>query len=126
MKRFWLSLVITGLILAVCVFALVKIVTVSDQMLDSLEQISTAIEQNETDQIIDLAGEFQTEWENNERILIKYIHHDELDSITGTVARLKALAQYRDYSELSAEVAKLKHLVRHVCESQMPVFKNIC
>ena len=126
MKRFWLSLVITGLILAVCVFALVKIVTVSDQMLDSLEQISTAIEQNKTDQILDLAGEFQTEWENNERILIKYIHHDELDSITGTVARLKALAQYRDYSELSAEVAKLKHLVRHVCESQMPVFKNIC
>ncbi len=125
MKRFRFSIIITVLILVVCSFALVKIVKVSDELTDTLNQISTAIEQNKTDQILDLVGKFETDWEENEKTLMQYIHHDELDTITGIAARLTALARYQDYSELSAEIDRLKHLIKHVCESQMPTYKNI-
>ena len=56
---------------------------------------------------------------------MQFIYHDELDTATGIVARLRALALYQDYPELSAEIDRLQHLIRHICESQMPVYKNI-
>ena len=125
MKRFFLSIVICATIIGACIFGLFRIIKVTDQLTASLNQIATAVEQQNTDQVIDLVGNFQKEWENNEKTLMQFIHHDELDTATGIVARLKALARYQNYSELSAEINRLEHLIRHICESQMPIYKNI-
>ena len=125
MKRFFLSIVICAAIVAACIFSLFRITKVTDELTASLNQIASAVEQQNTDQVIDLVGNFQKDWEQNEKTLMQYIHHDELDTATGIVARLKALARYQDYPELSAEIDRLKHLIRHICESQMPIYKNI-
>lgn len=125
MKRFLLSVVITSLILVVCVFALYKTVIISNELTQTLDQLSIALEQNEKDQISDLVKQFELDWEKNEKTLMHFIHHDELDTITGIGARLDSLAKFEDYSELSAEIHRLRHLIEHVCKSQMPVFKNI-
>lgn len=125
MKRFFLSIIICMIIIAACVFGLFRIIKVTDQLTASLNQIAAAVEQQNTDQIIDLVGDFQQDWEKNEKTLMQFIHHDELDTATGIVARLKALARYQDYPELSAEIDRLRHLIRHICESQMPIYKNI-
>lgn len=125
MKRFLLSVVITSLILVVCIFALFKTVKISNELTHTLDQISVALDQNEKDQITDLVKQFQLDWEESEKTLMHFIHHDELDTVTGVGARLDSLAKFEDYSELSAEIHRLRHLIEHVCKSQMPLFKNI-
>ncbi|WP_101911119.1 DUF4363 family protein [Marasmitruncus massiliensis] len=125
MKRFFLSIVICTAIITACIWGLFRITKVTDQLTASLNQIASAVEQQNTDQVVDLVGDFQKDWEENEKTLMQFIHHDELDTATGIVARLKALARYQDYSELSAEIDRLQHLIRHICESQMPIYKNI-
>ncbi|MBE6906774.1 MAG: DUF4363 family protein [Ruminococcaceae bacterium] len=125
MKRFFLSIVICTAIIAACIWGLFRIIKVTDQLTASLNQIASAVEQQNTDQVVDLVGNFQKDWEENEKTLMQFIHHDELDTATGIVARLKALARYQNYSELSAEIDRLQHLIRHICESQMPIYKNI-
>ncbi len=125
MKRFYTSIVICTAIIAACIFGLFRITKVTDQMAASLNQIAIAVEQKNADQVNDLVGNFQKDWEKNEKTLMQFIYHDELDTATGIVARLRALALYQDYPELSAEIDRLQHLIRHICESQMPVYKNI-
>lgn len=79
-------------------------------------------EQNE---LTKLAHNFQQQWEKDEIVIMHYIHHDELDEITGTVARLQALARYNAVPEFAAEVDRLRHLVLHIYESQLPNLVNI-
>lgn len=72
-----------------------------------------------------LTDEFHEQWERNETVMTRYIHHDELDTITGIVARLPMLAKYGETAEYAAEVARLRHLISHIRDAEIPTLPNI-
>ena len=57
--------------------------------------------------------------------MVHYIHHDELDTLTGAVARLPAYAFYEQYPDLAAETERIQELICHIWESEIPSLKNI-
>ena len=57
--------------------------------------------------------------------MTRYIHHDELDMINGVVARLPALAQYGAKAEYAAVVDRLRKLISHIRDSEIPNLSNI-
>ncbi len=125
MKRVWIALGLVAAILAGGIFSLWHLERITREMGNSLEQLSLAVEQQDDARILELALMFQEQWQQFEPGIRRYIHHDELESITGGSARLAALARYQDYGELAAETDRMRHLVNHILESERPTLKNI-
>lgn len=125
MKRVWIVVGIASAIVVLGITTLLHLSTVSKDMDYALEEIQSAIQEEQPEKILDKSIAFQKIWDENEAEMMRYIHHDELDSITGIVARLRPLAEFEDYTELSAEVSRLRHLIRHIYESEVPTFNNI-
>lgn len=125
MKRVITACVIIALILAASTAALLHLLRVTDELDASLAAIADAIEQNDIPRAAQLTDNLHKEWERNEAIMTRYIHHDELDAITGIVARLPMLAKYGETAEYAAEVARLRHLISHIRDAEAPTLPNI-
>ncbi len=126
MKRMWVAAAIMIVILSCGCLVLWHIDYVATEMDRSLELLSQAIEQKKTDQVQYLADSFEREWEHNSKYMVFYIHHNQLDDITGSVARFSAYARHEDeLGELSAEVESVRGMIWNLRESEMPVFHNI-
>ena len=113
MKRVWIAVGLVAVILAGGMLALWHLEGIAGGLQATLDQLAQAVEEQEDGRILALAG------------IRRYIHHDELDAITGGCARLAALARYRDYGELAAETDRMRHLVAHILESERPTLGNI-
>ena len=172
MKRVVAVCVIIALILAASTAALMHLLRVSDEMEASLSAIADAIDRDDMPRAARLTDEFHEQWERNETVMTRYIHHDELDTITGIVARLLIFDYYKDTprggkladgvidpAEISgrdvvvfashshgdhyspediervrkedtcfattAEVARLRHLISHIRDAEIPTLPNI-
>lgn len=124
MKRVWIVCGIVLSILLLSGLSLWHLSVVTTELDERLQQLSDAVDQKDAG-LETLAADFESLWEDRESMMMRYIHHDELDAITGTVARLKALAAWQDYPELAAEIDRLQHLVRHIFESELPTIMSI-
>lgn len=125
MKRVWIAVGLVAVILAGGMLALWHLEGIAGGLQATLDQLAQAVEEREDGRILALARQFQEQWEGVEPGIRRYIHHDELDAITGGCARLAALARYRDYGELAAETDRMRHLVAHILESERPTLGNI-
>ena len=125
MKRLWIVFGIVAVILAASGLSLWHLGAVSQRMDASLQELSEAVEARDDARLQALTAAFLEEWEQDEHLMMRYIHHDELDAINGCAARLPALARYGDYPELAAELDRMRHLVRHIWESEAPSLRNI-
>ena len=125
MKWLWIVLAIILFIFAICSLSLWHLLVVTDQMETTLEQMSQAVMQEEYSHLDTLIADFQEEWHQNEDIMVRYIHHEALDTVTGAAARLPALARYGLYGELAAEIERIQELLYHICQSEIPSFRNI-
>ena len=47
------------------------------------------------------------------------------DEVTGAMTRLEMLAKYGDLSEFSAELNRIKNLLHHIYDSEIPYLRNI-
>lgn len=125
MKRLWIVSAILVFIIGIGGWGLWHITRVTNEMENSLERISEAVEKKESGQLQELTANFELEWHKNEEIMVRYIHHEALDPITGAVARLPALARYEQYPELAAEVERIQELIYHVWKAEIPNWENI-
>ena len=106
MKRFVIVIImLTGILGAGC-FSLFRLKNIVDQMETELSSLSELVEQKQGQDLQQKIQDFQRLWEDEERVMMRYIHHDELDTITGTVARLFPLAEYENHAELAAEISQ--------------------
>ena len=118
MKRFVIVIImLTGILGAGC-FSLFRLKNIVDQMETELSSLSELVEQKQ-------GQDLQQKIQDEERVMMRYIHHDELDTITGTVARLFPLAEYENHAELAAEISRLRHLIKHIYESELPTLQSV-
>lgn len=125
MKRLLIVVGMVIIILGVGFLSLFQLSRITLRMENELDGLAELVGSRSAEELQSRTADFQLLWENEEKVMMRFIHHDELDTITGTVARLKALAQYEDYPELAAEIDRLRHLVRHIYESETPTFHSI-
>lgn len=125
MKRLIIVVCMVILILGVGFLSLFQLNRITSRLETELDGLAELVESQSGAELRARTESFQSLWENEEKVMMRYIHHDELDTITGTVARLGALARYEDYPELAAEIDRLRHLVRHIYESETPSLHSI-
>lgn len=125
MKRLWIVAAILLFILGISGAGLLHLNRVTDEMETTLEQLAEATEHRRTAQMNELSAAFQDEWRKNEEVMVRYIHHDALDAITGFVALLPPLARHEQYAALAAEVERIQALLCHIREAEVPNWKNI-
>lgn len=125
MKRVVAVCVIIALILAASTAALMHLLRVSDEMEASLLRHCGRHRPGRHAAGRAAHRRVTSQWERNETVMTRYIHHDELDTITGIVARLPMLAKYGETAEYAAEVARLRHLISHIRDAEIPTLPNI-
>lgn len=125
MKRVLVSICLVLFILGTSFVSLLHLKRVTDEMNGMLDTLSAAVRQQDHAQVIELSNSFEETWETHEKLLLRYVHHEALDPITGSVARLSALGEYGKYPELACEIEHIQKLINHVYESEYPNFQNI-
>ena len=120
MNRVKYAVIILLLSIGFCALSIYHLTQVHDEMLDDLTRIEQAAELEDTPLIHDLCLDLESKWQEGEYLLLSHIHHDRVEEITTSVARLPALAKYEHYGELLAEVNLIRSNVEHLWESEVP------
>ena len=125
MKRLWIAVGILAVILSISGWSLYHLEVTTDQMGAELDTIAQTIAQQDFEKLQQQIETFLQNWDNHEQMLTRYIHRDELDTITDCVFRLSALERHGEYTELAVEIDRLRHLILHVRSCELPTFGNI-
>ena len=64
-------------------------------------------------------------WQESEKYLITFIHHNELNEVTIVTSRLSPLIENGETAEYLAEVKQAVVLIEHMRSSEQPHWKNI-
>ena len=64
-------------------------------------------------------------WQESEKYLVTFIHHNELSEVTIVTSRLSPLIENGETAEYLAEVKQAVVLIEHMRSSEQPHWKNI-
>ena len=64
-------------------------------------------------------------WQESEKYLVTFIHHNELNEVTIVTSRLSPLIKNGETAEYLAEVKQAVVLIEHMRSSEQPHWKNI-
>lgn len=64
-------------------------------------------------------------WQESEKYLVTFIHHNELNEVTIVTSRLSPLIENGKTAEYLAEVKQAVVLIEHMRSSEQPHWKNI-
>ena len=112
----------------VALCAAASLVTVSryqHHFTQALQDLEQAVYQETFERLSGQAADICRDWLDAEHVLIRFVRHAELDEVTGAMTRLEMLAKYGDLSEFSAELNRIKNLLHHIYDSEIPYLRNI-
>ena len=118
MKRIVICSILFAGIIAVSIFSYSTVKRVDSEITNKINAITTAINQDDVNLLILQVTELNLYWQKEEKILVHFIRHSHIDSITVSMARLPALAQYGDISEVNAELASIRIQIEHIHTSE--------
>ena len=125
MKRLFLCGTILLLIL-ISSFAGFLTVTLCGEEFDrQLSQLQEEAYTLSFQQLADRSAQVALRWESAEQAMVRYLRRNCLDEVTGSMAKLEKLAQYGDLSQFCAEVDRIRTLLAHVCDGEIPSWRNI-
>ena len=125
MKRVILCIAILLVIMLLCTASLVTTSRYQYVLTHEVRDLEQAIYQKTFEQLSAQAAALCQKWMEAEHVLIRFIRHTQLDEITSAMARLEMLAKYGDLSEFSAELGRIKSLLHHIYDSELPYLRNI-
>lgn len=125
MKRFAIACAIFLSMLIFSGFTLNDLYHTKIELLDKLDQIQSEAESGNYEKAAALSHDFNEYWDEEEKILIRYIRHTPLDAITSISARMESLARYEDVGQLLAHVEELRVNVLHLWDSEVPFIRNL-
>lgn len=71
------------------------------------------------------AEELLAEWKQEEKIMVIYVRHDSLDSITRVAASLPALIHYEDYASFLSQLDVMSACLEDLWKSNLPNYRNL-
>ncbi|MBQ3241953.1 MAG: DUF4363 family protein [Oscillospiraceae bacterium] len=125
MKRLFLCGTILLLILISCFAGFLTVTRCSEEFDRQLSQLQEEAYTLSFQQLADRSAQVDLRWESAEQAMVRYLRRNCLDEVTGSMAKLEKLAQYGDLSQFCAEVDRIRTLLAHVCDGEIPSWRNI-
>ncbi|MDR2908649.1 MAG: DUF4363 family protein [Oscillospiraceae bacterium] len=125
MKRFVIVLIIVGGILCVCVYSMFMVERVKGEMDVYADAVFAAIDSGSHLGLASGVEAFVGYWREEEHSLVRFVRHSQVDEISRSMAKLKSLARFEDYTQLHAELSSISWQMEHICESEPPTLGNI-
>ena len=125
MKRVALCTAILLVIILLCTASLVTVSRYQRDFTKAIQDLEQAVYQETFEVLSVRAASDCRDWMDAEHVLIRFVRHTELDEVTGAMTRLEKLAKYGDLSEFSAELNRIKNLLHHIYDSEIPYLRNI-
>jgi len=117
MKRLIVVLFLAAGVLAVCFYARVQATQARDQLHTYAAAILAGVEQEDDDAVKNAVESLVSYWEVEQRRLIPFFRHAEIDEVSRAVARLGAYTDTDDHSDLEAELRAILWQINHIWES---------
>ena len=125
MKRVVIVSILLCGIVAACFFSSYKIGQTHDELQAHANAIYAAIEISDKEGIIRRVGELSDYWRKEERVIILFVRHMQIDEITRSVSRLDSFAKYSEIPSLSAELSSIIWQIENIVSSERPHIGNV-
>ena len=125
MSRVFIALGLLAAIVTLSICSLLTFIGIKEDVTLQMDELDTLIEAEDYEALTQECFRVSEEWQEKEHTLIRFIRHQELDEVTGTMTRLPMLAKYRDIGELAAEVNHIRILLHHILDSEIPYPRNV-
>lgn len=122
------TITITVLFIIVAVLSTMGIMNtyqMKTQMKEYLLAAEQAAMQGDIEKAVKESERIQKQWDKQEKWLLLYVKHNEIDTINQSISELKFLIQYQDTAEFCSKINETITMIEHVWESELPIFKNI-
>ena len=122
------TITITVLFIIVAVLSTMGIMNtyqMKTQMKECLLAAEQAAMQGDIEKAVKESEKIQKQWDKQEKWLLLYVKHNEIDTINQSISELKFLIQYQDTAEFCSKINETITMIEHVWESELPIFKNI-
>lgn len=122
------TITITILFIIVAVLSTMGIMNtyqMKTQMKEYLLAAGQAAMQGNIEKAVKESENIQKQWDEQEKWLLLYVKHNEIDTINQSISELKFLIQYQDTAEFCSKINETITMIEHVWESELPIFKNI-
>ena len=112
-------------VLAVCLYARHQATEARDQLHAHAQAVSSAVEREDEDAVKEAVANMVSYWEVEQRRLIPFFRHAEIDEVSRAVASLKAYTDPDDRSSLEAELRIILWQIDHIWESDRFRFGDV-
>ena len=112
-------------VLAVCFYARHQATQARDQLHTYAEAILSAAQDEDEDAVKQAVAKIVSYWDVEQRRLIPFFRHAEIDEVSRSVASLKAYTDPDDRSSLEAELRTILWQINHIWESDRFRFGSV-
>lgn len=125
MKRIIICAVLFIGALAASVYAHFKVQYLNEEIDLRINALTAVLHEKDTEEIIGQAYSLVDFWNNEEKILVHFVRHSNIDVISVSMARLPALAEYGDHSEVYAELLSIRRQMEHILTAEILTLGNL-
>lgn len=111
-------LLVTLLLIGLGIYEEHYISTTAEQLIDQLAPAEKAIKRRDWDRAEKTFKELAEGWSKKKDIWAVFLHHDEIDNIDTSVAKVAGYTKTRDKSLALAEIITLRLLISHIPEME--------
>lgn len=112
MKRFWLGIVLLGVLLILGVLEAKYVQTITQPVSDILSQAVDAAQEEDWSKTGQLLQQAESRWQSQWSLLAAMNHHGPMEEIDSQFARADALLEGRAYAEFTACCARIGEMIR--------------
>lgn len=125
MSRLITSCILIFSIIAISVFGLFYIKDKKDECTEILQAAYNNAKFDNIEKAQANVEEFCEKWEDIEKILIIFLHRQDLDDITFSSHVILEYIKSEELPEFYADTKKIMALLNHTFETEMPLLQNI-
>lgn len=125
MKRVVIVCVLFLLISTICVYSIYKTSIIRNDVIASIDAALEAVRTEDQESIIKHVQTLHDFWVTEERSLVHFVRHSQVDDISKCVERLPGLAEYNETAELVAELDSIHWQIENIWHSELPYWQNI-
>jgi len=125
MKRVIISLVIIGVLGAICIAANAFIATSTHRLISGLSEITKAAEDENYTHATEKIESVLADYHRYEPYYMLCIKSSPLEEIEEQLVSLSAFAENKDKEHLKAESIRVSSRIEHIWETEKPVWTNL-
>lgn len=125
MKRIIICAVLSLGAIAASVYAHFRVENLNESLDLRIGALTAVLHESNTEEIIGQSKDLVDFWNGEEKVLVHFVRHSHIDVISMSMARLPALAEYGDYSEVYAELLSIRRQMEHIRSAEILTLENL-